>query len=136
MDVGLSTSSSSFRLCSSSVRCSPSHVDAIHFYFLQFWFHVVPAKNPDVISPSSSLSYLLSYSLALLPVHYSCCQYIVISSGSLSSPSPFSLFYCPYDVSYSNFLSYLCAFNPVMSIGLFSLRAVGANEKSSACIHH
>ena len=32
-----SSSSSSFRLCSSSVRCSPSHVDAIHIYFLQFW---------------------------------------------------------------------------------------------------
>ena len=67
-----------------------------------------------VHKPWCHLSILFSFPYPWLPIRYSCCPSVVISSGSVSSPFPFSWFYCRYiTFSSSSFLWCFCAFNPV-----------------------
>ena len=96
---------------------SPPHVDAIHLYFLQFWSMLFLRKPWCHLSIFFSV-YLFSFSpLVANPLFFKSI-YCHCFNQCVQPISTF--FYYPHDVSYSSFLSYFCAFNPVSFWDMYS----------------
>ena len=88
-----------WRLLVQWTQCDQKSIKVYYFQrhrhgFFFHWHHNLKSPHNTPGKTLNKLSvYLLSFSLSLVAVHYTSCPSVVISWGSVSSQSPFSLFF-------------------------------------------